>query len=90
MTSGRTINESLNVDVIGPGLAKRLLQASAHSEEVLNISASAKLSAWLVADAPPKAARLRFNTDANVHGSANPLVAAEIALGGLHRDLAEQ
>jgi len=33
---------------------------------------------------------LRFNTDTVVHGSANPLIAAEIAFGCLHGDVAEK
>ena len=33
---------------------------------------------------------LRFDTDAIVHGSANPLLAAEIAFSCLHRNMAEK
>ena len=33
---------------------------------------------------------LRFDTDAIVHGSANPLLAAKIAFGCLHGDVTEK
>jgi hypothetical protein len=33
---------------------------------------------------------LKFDTDAVVHGSANPLLAAEIAFGCLHGDVTKE
>ena len=37
-----------------------------------------------------RASRLRFDTDAVVHGSVNPLLAAEIAFSGLDGNVPEK
>jgi hypothetical protein len=38
----------------------------------------------------PNELALRFNADAVVHGTSNPLLAAEVALGRLDRNVREQ
>ena len=48
---------------------------------------------WLVCRQPApmkRAPRLRFDADVVVHGFANPLLAAKIALGRLHGDMSEK